>query len=123
MELIAPTALRGYSVIYQIIPLVGVNVYGISMSLELEQEKRKQSLLSSIAQRKQLQHANEKAKVDQLLHSVLPHHIADRLKKKKNNTLVIADDFTDVTVFVCDIVNFTRTSSGLSPLEVNTNRN
>lgn len=57
----------------------------------------------------------ERAKSENLLVSILPTHIADRLKEGE---VTIADGFPDVTVMFADIVNFTRLAEELTPNEV-----
>ncbi len=56
---------------------------------------------------------------DRLLHNLLPHAIAERLKGRPevvadNFTEVIADSFPEVTVLFADIVGFTKFSEGVS---------
>jgi class 3 adenylate cyclase len=57
---------------------------------------------------------------DRLLLNILPHPIADRLKRGEK---VIADNFSEVTVLFSDFVGFTRlaaaTSRALSSLVLN----
>jgi len=57
----------------------------------------------------------ERAKSENLLTSILPNHVAERLK---NAQTTIADGFPDVTVMFADIVNFTRLAEELTPNEV-----
>ncbi|MCU0869647.1 MAG: adenylate/guanylate cyclase domain-containing protein [Burkholderiales bacterium] len=57
----------------------------------------------------------EREKSENLLVSILPVHVAERLK---NRQTTIADGFSDVTVMFADIVDFTRLSERLSPGEV-----
>jgi adenylate cyclase len=57
----------------------------------------------------------ERKKSDQLLNSVLPKHVADRLK---SNPGTIADGFADVSVMFADIVGFTRLAEELTPKQV-----
>jgi class 3 adenylate cyclase len=57
----------------------------------------------------------ERAKSEALISSMLPEHIADRLK---NDQTTIADGYADVTVMFADIVNFTRLAEELTPGEV-----
>lgn len=63
-----------------------------------EEELRRQRLLS-----------------EQLLLSVLPQPIAERLKRGETT---IADNFSEVTVLFADIANFTQISSNISPVEL-----
>jgi adenylate cyclase len=57
----------------------------------------------------------ERNKSDELLNSVLPEHVAQRLK---HNPGTIADGFADVSVLVADIVGFTRLAEELTPKQV-----
>jgi len=75
----------------------------------LAQERTKQA--------EQLQQAfqqleTEQRKSEQLLLNVLPKPIADRLKQ---NTEVIADSFSQVTILFADIVGFTKMSTRIPP--------
>ena len=54
----------------------------------------------------------EQRKSDQLLTTILPPHIAQRLK---NEPGTIADGFADVSVMFADIVNFTALAEELAP--------
>jgi class 3 adenylate cyclase len=57
----------------------------------------------------------EQHKSDQLLTTILPPHIAQRLK---DEPATIADGFPDVSVMFADIVNFTSLAEELAPQEV-----
>ena len=57
----------------------------------------------------------EQQKSEQLLTTILPSHIAQRLKRDQ---ATIADGFADVTVMFADIVNFTVLAEELTPKEV-----
>jgi class 3 adenylate cyclase len=57
----------------------------------------------------------EQQRSEQLLNTILPAHIADRLKRDQ---ATIADGFADVTVMFADIVNFTMLAERLPPHEV-----
>lgn len=57
----------------------------------------------------------ERAKSERLLSSILPQHVADRLKRESGS---IADGFADVSVMFADIVDFTRLAEELAPSEV-----
>jgi len=61
---------------------------------------------------------NEKLHIqsENLLLNILPELIARRLIK--NSQMVIADEFSEVTVLFADIVNFTPLSTNMSPHEV-----
>ena len=52
---------------------------------------------------------------DDLLHNILPHEIADRLK---DDTSMIADHFDEASVLFADVVDFTPMSAGMSPSEL-----
>ncbi len=58
---------------------------------------------------------HEQQKSEQLLTTILPSHIAQRLKRDQ---ATIADGFADVTVMFADIVNFTVLAEELTPKEV-----
>jgi class 3 adenylate cyclase len=57
----------------------------------------------------------EREKSERLLVSILPGHIAERLKL---NPGTIADGFADVTVMFADVVDFTRLAEELTPNQV-----
>ena len=61
----------------------------------------------------QVQHEREKS--DQLLRSILPEAIADRLKKGEG---IIADGLPNVSVLFADIVGFTKLSASVGPKEL-----
>jgi class 3 adenylate cyclase len=56
----------------------------------------------------------EKERSERLLLNVLPHSIAERLKRGESN---IAQGHADVTVMFADIVGFTKMTEELSPVE------
>jgi class 3 adenylate cyclase len=57
----------------------------------------------------------EREKSEKLLLSILPPHVADRLKHQAGT---IADGFADVTVMFADVVDFTRLAEELTPNQV-----
>jgi len=57
----------------------------------------------------------EQRKSEQLLTTILPPHIAQRLKQDQ---ATIADGFADVSVMFADVVNFTALAEELTPKEV-----
>ena len=57
----------------------------------------------------------EREKSEKLLLSILPGHVAERLKHQPGT---IADGFADVTVMFADVVNFTRLAEELTPNQV-----
>jgi class 3 adenylate cyclase len=57
----------------------------------------------------------EREKSERLLVSILPTHIAERLKLQPGT---IADGFADVSVMFADVVNFTRLAEELTPNQV-----
>jgi class 3 adenylate cyclase len=64
------------------------------------------------------QHAlvrEEREKSERLLTSILPMHVAERLKRSPGT---IADGFADVSVMFADIVDFTRLAEELAPSQV-----
>jgi guanylate cyclase len=52
---------------------------------------------------------------DDLLHNILPHEIAKRLKAENK---MIADHFESASVLFADVVDFTPMSAGMSPAEL-----
>ncbi|MFK7980819.1 MAG: adenylate/guanylate cyclase domain-containing protein [Saprospiraceae bacterium] len=56
--------------------------------------------------------ANEREKSDQLLLSIFPEPIANRLRQSKES---VADSFDNITILFADIVGFTEYSSRMSP--------
>jgi class 3 adenylate cyclase len=59
--------------------------------------------------------ANEREKSDQLLLSIFPETIADKLR---NSNRSVADSFENVTIFFADIVGFSQLASNKNPSEV-----
>jgi len=57
----------------------------------------------------------EREKSEKLLLSMLPGHVAERLKHQPGT---IADGFADVSVMFADVVNFTRLAEELTPNQV-----
>jgi adenylate cyclase len=57
----------------------------------------------------------EREKSETLLLSILPAHVAERLKHQPGT---IADGFADVSVMFADVVNFTRLAEELTPNQV-----
>lgn len=57
----------------------------------------------------------EREKSEKLLLSILPAHVAERLKHQPGT---IADGFADVSVMFADVVNFTRLAEELTPNQV-----
>lgn len=57
----------------------------------------------------------EREKTNALLHSILPHQVAERLKEEPQ---VIADSYDDVTILFADIVDFSTLSRALSPRQL-----
>ena len=76
--------------------------------------QQKDTFQTELAAQHDLLHS-EREKSEKLLSSILPPHIADRLKDRHST---IADGFADVTVMFADIVNFTRLAEELTPAEV-----
>jgi hypothetical protein len=75
---------------------------------------QKDSFQAELAQQHELVQA-EQRKSEQLLTTILPPHIAQRLKQDQTT---IADGFADVSVMFADIVNFTTLAEELTPKEV-----
>ncbi len=67
-----------------------------------------------LAEQHDLVHA-EREKSEKLLLSILPAHVAERLKHQPGT---IADGFADVSVMFADVVNFTRLAEELTPNQV-----
>ncbi len=61
--------------------------------------------------------AEEKERSEQLLLNILPKSIADRMKLRLRNE-VLVDSFSEVTVLFADIVGFTRLAESMSPQQV-----
>lgn len=80
----------------------------LTIAFVLERSKRSQFLTNRDL-------ALERQRSDDLLHSILPESIADRLRQ---NPTAIADSATDATVLFADIVGFTPFSTALTPNEV-----
>jgi adenylate cyclase len=76
--------------------------------------QQKDSFQTELAQQHELVQA-EQRKSEQLLTTILPPQIAERLK---NDQATIADGFADVSVMFADIVNFTSLAEELAPQEV-----
>lgn len=58
----------------------------------------------------------EQAKSERLLLNILPKTVAERLKSEQ--TAMIADSYSDVSILFADIVEFTALASTMSPMEV-----
>ena len=58
---------------------------------------------------------SEREKSEKVLLSILPGHVAERLKHQPGT---IADGFADVSVMFADVVNFTRLAEELTPNQV-----
>jgi class 3 adenylate cyclase len=76
--------------------------------------QQKDSFQAELAQQHELVQS-EQRKSEQLLTTILPPHIAQRLKQDQ---ATIADGFADVSVMFADIVNFTTLAEELTPKEV-----
>jgi class 3 adenylate cyclase len=69
---------------------------------------------AELARQHELVHA-EQEKSERLLTSILPFHVAERLKHTPGT---IADGFADLSVMFADIVDFTRLAEELAPSQV-----
>jgi class 3 adenylate cyclase len=76
--------------------------------------QQKDSFQAELSRQHELVQA-EQQKSEQLLTTILPPHIAQRLKNAPSN---IADGFYDVSVMFADIVNFTSLAEELAPDKV-----
>ncbi len=85
-----------------------------------EQNRSLEQVLNSLAEKhSQVQQAQEQS--ERLLLNILPAAIAGRLKHE--DSAIIADRFTDVTVLFADIVDFSQFSARVSPEELVTRLN
>ncbi|MBR1911571.1 MAG: hypothetical protein IJ828_04355 [Treponema sp.] len=98
--------------------IVGVASLGIIFTVVYLKElsiKRETVRLDNLVKARTRELAQEKEKSDQLLHAILPDKIAKELKDHIHST---GENFADVTILFSDIVNFTKTSSEHSALEI-----
>ena len=77
--------------------------------------KKENIRLDGLVKERTRELALEKEKSDQLLHAILPDKIAQDLKDNIHST---GENFADVSILFSDIVNFTKTSSEHSALEI-----
>jgi class 3 adenylate cyclase len=70
--------------------------------------------VGQLAEQHRLVH-EEREKSEKLLLSILPAHVAERLKHQPGN---IADGYPDVSIMFADVVNFTRLAEELTPNQV-----
>ena len=78
--------------------------------------QKQQKLLETMVVERTSQLEAEKEKSDKLLLNILPEPVANKLKQ--NPDKVIADEKRNVSVLFADIVNFTKTTSNISPEEL-----
>ena len=57
----------------------------------------------------------EKRRTDALLYQMLPKNVAEKLKY---NQEMMAEEFTEATIFFSDIVGFTSLCADVSPIQV-----
>lgn len=76
--------------------------------------QRRDALLAELAEQHRLL-GREQRRADELVSSLLPPYIAERLKRDQGN---LADGYADVTVMFADIVDFTRMSGQMEPRQV-----
>lgn len=96
----------------------GVIVLGIIFTIVYLKElsiKKENIRLDNLVKERTVELAQEKEKSDQLLRAILPEKIANELKDDIHST---GENFADVTILFSDIVNFTKTSSEHSALEI-----
>ena len=97
---------------------VGIISLGIIFTVVYLKElaiKKENIRLDGLVKERTRELALEKEKSDQLLHAILPDKIAQDLKDNIHST---GENFADVTILFSDIVNFTKTSSEHSALEI-----
>ncbi len=97
---------------------VGIISLGIIFTVVYLKElaiKKENIRLDGLVKERTRELALEKEKSDQLLHAILPDKIAQDLKDNIHST---GENFADVSILFSDIVNFTKTSSEHSALEI-----
>jgi class 3 adenylate cyclase len=117
----ASIAIRLEPFFHQTAPFKGILVlafliagYGAYRLRILRLQARERSLTILVRERTR-ELAAEQARAEKLLLNVLPAPVAERLKKGPG---VIADDFPEVSILFCDIVDFTRLSADRSAREI-----
>lgn len=117
----ASVAIRLEPFFYQTAPFKGlmglallIGGYGV-YRLRVLRLKARQKSLTRIVRERTRELAAEKARAEELLLNVLPAPVAERLKREPG---VIADDFPEVTILFCDIVDFTRLSADRPAREI-----
>jgi class 3 adenylate cyclase len=103
----------GWFTVFLVASGLGVAAFGAYM---LESSARARFLQRQDLAREREAVAREKAKSDQLLHTMLPATIADRLRDRPTES--IADAFSEATVVFSDIVGFTPIGSDMAPGEL-----
>lgn len=88
--------------------------YGAYRLRILRLKARERSLTKLVRERTR-ELAAEQARAETLLLNVLPAPVAERLKREPG---VIADDFPEVTIMFCDIVDFTSLSADRSARDI-----
>jgi class 3 adenylate cyclase len=96
------------SAAFEMLSVLAYAVLILTIAFVLERSKRTQFLAN-----RELE--SERKRSDDLLHSILPESIANRLRE---NPSAIADSATDATVLFTDIVGFTPFSTQLPPNEL-----
>lgn len=97
---------------------VGIISLGIIFTVVYLKElaiKKENIRLDGLVKERTRELALEKEKSDQLLRAILPDKIAQDLKDNIHST---GENFADVSILFSDIVNFTKTSSEHSALEI-----
>ena len=80
--------------------------------------KRENARLEELVKVRTADLEQEKIKSDNLLRSILPDKIADKLKNTTSNDKSFGENFENVTLLFSDIVGFTKVSSGHTAKEI-----
>ena len=90
-------------------------ILGIAELKQFDSQRHYVGFIRDVTLQKSLLLAEaEREASDNLLHNILPKHIAERLKRDPSH---IADHFNNTTILFADIVGFTYRTSMMSPRE------